>query len=218
MEENGVKYLKPLTQDWGLGRWGNSMLGQWPPQFPGLHCRLHAEQEARSCSGGQAAGRPPLVEPSFDLPGPPAAKGSHFLRPRMPAPEETSEVTESNPVGQMGPREPWEVQELVKVTRGNHSAHPGCLCSSKLLLLPLSQWEASREGLLFPISLLWGVHFPSKLSKFKVPWNGVCVVGGRRCGPGQLRVESGPLNHKDHFILWDFEWPEANFLTSFLLM
>lgn len=82
------------------------MLGRWPPQFPGLHCRLLAEQEARSCSGGQAAGRPPLVEPSFDLAGPPAAKGSRFLRPRMPAPEETSEVMESNPVGQMGPMEP----------------------------------------------------------------------------------------------------------------
>ena len=93
------------------------------------------------------------------------------------------------------------MQELVKVTGGNHSAHPGCLCSSKLLLLPLSQWEASREGLLFPISLLWGVHFPSKLSKFKIPRNSVCVVVGRRGGPGQLRAESGPLNHKDHFIL-----------------
>lgn len=79
------------------------MFGQRPPQFPGLHCRLRAEQEARSCSRGQAAGRPPLEShPLISL----AAEGSHFLRPRMPDLEGTSEVTEPNPIGQMGPVEP----------------------------------------------------------------------------------------------------------------
>lgn len=154
------------------------MLGRWPPQFPGLHCRLLAEQEARSCSGGQAAGRPPLVEPSFDLAGGPASCVPECLLRKRPQRSWSPTLLD-----RWGPWSPEEVQELVKVTRGNHSAHPGCLCSSKLLLLPLSQREASREGLLFPISLLWGVHFPSKLSKFKVPWNGVCVWwGGGRVG------------------------------------
>lgn len=48
----------------------------------------------------------------------------------------------------------------------------GCLHSSVLFLLPLALREAGREGLLLLISLLWGVHFLSELSKFKGPWNG----------------------------------------------
>ena len=53
----------------------------------------------------------------------------------------------------------------------------GGLSSSKLLLLPLTQREASREGLLFPVSAV-GVHFPSKLRKFKGSWNGAGGWGG----------------------------------------
>lgn len=133
-----------------------SDLGPWlgPPQFPGLHSRLRAEQEARSCSRGQAAVRPPLEShPLISL----AAEGSHFLHPRMPAPEGTAEVMEPNLIGWMGPVESWEEQMPVKGTqvagrrgatwdqRGGPSAHPGL--PPLLSVAPASSGSAgSRQG------------------------------------------------------------------------
>lgn len=55
---------------------------------------------------------------------------------------------------------------------GGHCTHPG---PPPLLSVPSASSGSAgsrRGGLLLPISLLWGVHFLSELSKFKGPWNG----------------------------------------------
>lgn len=79
-----------------------------------------------------------------------------------------------NPIGQMGLMEPreapgsgqghtesqWASQDQCL----GSSACPRPLHSSVILLFPPSQWELSREGLFFLISLPWGVHFLPKLS------------------------------------------------------
>lgn len=78
------------------------MLGQkWPHSSQGYTAGSLQEAEARSCSGETGSWEPPLVEPSFDLPGPPATKSPTSCVPRIPAPEETSEVMNSF-IGQMG--------------------------------------------------------------------------------------------------------------------
>lgn len=174
------------------------------PLFPELHRRLRAEQEAQSCSRGQAAASPLLGSyPLIFL----AAQGSHFLHPRMPAPEGPQRSQSPTPLDKWGQWSPERHRACSRSDRepvgksGPVSRQqcwpraPSPQCSS--CVPSLSGKRAGRVCSFLSLCCGGSISCQSPVSSKALEWGG----GGGEGGPGQNILGSGSLNHKDDFIL-----------------
>lgn len=149
---------KPNGRPWTLA--GASAVPRASQRAP---CRAGSQERlGRAGSWGASSGKPPFGRPS--------RQGSHFLHRARPARDLRGHGAQprwthaaSGALRGAGPR---QVTQPVGHwgQRGGHSAHPGPPPLLSVLRLPLALREAGREGLLLPISLLWGVRFLSELS------------------------------------------------------
>lgn len=180
---SGRRSRKPYVRPWTLA--GASAVPRAAQQAP---CRAGSQellQRAGSCEA--SSGKPPFDLPSSRGVPLPASQNAcsgrdrrgHGAQPHWV--DGSSRALGGADAGQ-GHTGSWEERGQLGTSVGAPVLTQGCLHSSVLLVLPLALREAGRQGLLPPISLLWGVHFLSELSKFKGVWNG---GGGARTAQGR---------------------------------